>query len=193
MLPVEIKQLIENTPRKARKIAPPTELDAALEPLLIFQLNITKPKEESLSHQIKVNTPPIVRSFYDQHEKELLNILKYVQTLGLVNAYYPLDFDLLAEAAIKHYLWKSEHNFNAEELDLSNTLRKELKRRFVNRLKEPPWIAREWDELMAFMITGRHLDMGPLTAEHIEKEPSMPGEFKESCSKGKGREPVTAQ
>ena len=193
MLPEEIKQLIENTPGKERKIAPPTELDAAREPLLIFRLNITKPKDASLLHHIRVDTPPIVRSFHDQHEKELLNILKYVQTLGLVNAYYPLDIDLLAEAAIKHYLWKSEHNFKAEELDLSNTLRKELKRRFVNRLKEPPWIAREWDELMAFMITGRHLDMGPLTAEDMEKEQSMPGEFKESSSKGKGREPVTPQ
>ena len=78
MLPEEIKQLIENTPRKQRKIAPPTELDAGLEPLLIFQLNINKPNEESLLQHIKVDTPPIVRSFYDQHEKELLNILKYI-------------------------------------------------------------------------------------------------------------------
>ena len=140
-----------------------------------------------------MHTPPIVRSFYDQHEKELLHILKYVQTLGLVNAHHPLDIDLLAEAAIKHYLWKSEHNFKAEELDLSNTLSKELKRPFINRLKEPPWIASEWDELMAFMITGRHLDVGPLTAEDIENEQRMPGGFKELSSKGKGREPVTPQ
>ena len=143
MLPEEIKQLIENTTRKERMIAPPTELDAALEPLLIFQLKITKPKEESLLHHIRVDTLPIVRSFYDQHEKELLNMLKYIQTLGLVNAYHLLDIDLLAEAAIKHYLWKSAHNFKAEELDLSNTLSKELKRPFVNGLKDPPWIARE--------------------------------------------------
>ena len=193
MLPEEIKQLIENTPREERKIAPPTEVDAALEPLLIFQLNITKPNEESLLHHIRIDTPPIVRSFYDQHEKKLLNILKDVQTLRRVNAYHPLDIDLLAEAAIKHYLWKSEHNFKAEELHLSNTLRKELKRPFVNRLKEPPWIAREWDELMAFMITGRHLDVGPLTTEDIEKEQRMPVGFKELSSKGKGREPVTPQ
>ena len=67
-------------------------------------------------------------------------------------------------------MWKSEHNFNTEELDLSNTLSKELKRPFVNRLKKPPWLDKEWDELMAFMITGRHLDVGPLTAAVIEKE-----------------------
>ena len=121
MLPGDIKQLIENRPRQERNIAPPTDLDSALEPLLIFQLNITKPKEESLLQHNRVDTPPIVRSFYDQHEKELLDIHKYIQTLRLVNAYHPLDIDLLAEAAIKHYLCKSEHNFKAEELDLSNT------------------------------------------------------------------------
>ena len=46
---------------------------------------------------------------------------------------------------------------------------------------------------MACMITSRHLDVGPLTAEDIEKEQSIPGGFKESSSKGKGREPVTPQ
>ena len=48
MLPEEITELIENTPRKEAKITTPTELDAALDPALIIQFNITKPKEESL-------------------------------------------------------------------------------------------------------------------------------------------------
>ena len=138
MLLEEIKHLIENTPHKERKITPATELETALEPTLILQFNITKPMEESLLHHIHVHTPPIVRSFYDQHEKELLNILKYVQTLGFVNAYHPLDIDLQAEAAVKHYFWETEQNFKAEELDLSNTLSKELKRLFVNRVKDLP-------------------------------------------------------
>ena len=43
------------------------------------------------------------------------------------------------------------------------------------------------------MITSRHLDVGPLTADDIEKEQRMPGGYKESSSKGKGREPVTPQ
>ena len=83
-----------------------------------------------------MDTLPIVRTFCYQHKTELVTILKYVQTLGLVNAYHPLDIDLLAEAAVKHYIWKTEHNFQAEELDLRNTLSKELKRPFVNRLTE---------------------------------------------------------
>ena len=108
-----------------------------------------------------------------------------------MNAYHPLDIDLLAEAAVQHYLSKTEHNYKAEELDLSNALSKELKRAFVNRLKEPPWMAREWDVVMAFMITGCLLDVRPLTAEVIEQEQGMPGGFEESSSKGQGREPVT--
>ena len=46
---------------------------------------------------------------------------------------------------------------------------------------------------MAFMITGCHLYVGPLTAEDIVKEQRIPGGFKESSRTGKGREPVTPQ
>ena len=46
---------------------------------------------------------------------------------------------------------------------------------------------------MAFMITGRHLNVGPLIAEDIENEQRTSGEFNTSSSKGKGREPVTPQ
>ena len=104
MLPEEIKQLIENISRKESKITTPTELNTAPEPALMSQLNITKAKKHSLLHHMRVDTPPIVRTLYDKQEKELLHILRYVQTLGLVNAYHPLDVDLLAEAAVKHYL-----------------------------------------------------------------------------------------
>ena len=193
MLAAAIKQLIQNTPRKHSKIISLTELDTALEPPLLFQYHISKPKEDRLLHYMRVYTPPIVRTFYDQDEQERVNILTYVQTLGLGNTYHPLDIDLLAEAAVKHYLQKTEHNFKEEELDLRNTLSNELKRLFVYRLKEPTCIAREWDELMAFMITGRYLYVGPLTAKDIERVQGMPGVFKESSSKGKEREPVTLQ
>ena len=46
---------------------------------------------------------------------------------------------------------------------------------------------------MAFMITGGHLDVELQTAEDIKKAQGMPGGFKESYSKSKGREPVTPQ
>ena len=76
---------------------------------------------------------------------------------------------------------------------MRNTCTKEQKRAFVNRLKEPLWIAREWDKVMAFMISGRHLDVGLLITEDMENERGMAGGCEESSSKGKGREPVTRQ
>ena len=103
MLPEEIKQVIKNTQFKESKITTPTELDAAVEPLCIFQFNITKPKEESLLHYIQVYTPPVVQTFHDQHDNELPNILMYVQIQGLGNAHHTLDIDLLPEPAVKHY------------------------------------------------------------------------------------------
>ena len=121
MCSVEIKQPIENRPCQDRKVAPPTDLDAALESNLIFQCNVNKAKAESLLHNIQVETPPIARSYYDQHDKELLNILKYVQPLGMVNTYHQLDIDLVAETVAKHYFCDTMHNFKAQELDLNNT------------------------------------------------------------------------
>lgn len=43
---------------------------------------------------------------------------------------------------------------------------------------------------MCYMITARHLDVGPLTAEDIAKEQGMTGRFKESTCKSEGRVPV---
>ena len=118
------------------KFPTPTELDAEPGPPPISQYHITQPKNESLSNHIQVDSAPIVRTFYDQHEKHLVNIHKSVQTVWLVNGYHAQDIDMLAEAAVKHYLYKTEHNFKAEELDLSNILSKQLKRPFLNGLNE---------------------------------------------------------
>lgn len=115
MLSDHIQQLIENKLRKERQTTSSTELNAGLEPTPIFQFLLTKLQEHSLLHHICIDTQPIVRPFYNQCEKELRDMLQYVQRLGLVNAYHLLDIDLLAEAAGKHYCWKTEHNIKAEE------------------------------------------------------------------------------
>ena len=86
MLPDEITQLIENTRNNERQITSLMELDAVLEPYLVMQFNVTQPEKESLLHYMRVNTPPTIGSFYDQHEKELVNILKYIQPPVLVNS-----------------------------------------------------------------------------------------------------------
>ena len=81
-----------------------TKHDTTLDRRLIFPVTFTKPKEDRLLYAIRMDTRPSVRTYYNQHEKELLNILKDVQSLGLVNAYHPLEIESLAAAAVKHYL-----------------------------------------------------------------------------------------
>lgn len=124
-------------------MATPTELDRAILPTLIWQLNITKRREACLLHHIRVHTRPIVGPFYEQHEETLYKIFKHVQTLGPLHAYHPLGIDSLAEAAVKQYGWKTKHTFKPETSDLCNTLSKELKGPFVNSLKVLHWIAKE--------------------------------------------------
>ena len=111
MLPEEINQLIANIPSHERKTTSPTEVNEVLEPPLILQLHINKPKHERLLHHMRMYTPPMGRTLHNQHEKELRNILKYIQILGLVHAYDPRDGYLLAEPAVKHYVWKTQYNF----------------------------------------------------------------------------------
>lgn len=48
-----------------------------------------------------------------------------------------------------------------------------------------------WDNV--FMITGRHVDVRPLTAEDTEKEQRMPAGLQESYSEGDVGEPATPQ
>ena len=92
-----------------------------------------------------------------------------MQILGLVNPCHLLEIALLAEAAFKHYVWTTNNDFKAEKLDLSNMFSEEFKHPFVNRLKQPLGIPREWDELIAIRITGGHLAVGPLTTVDREK------------------------
>lgn len=58
-----------------------------------------------------------------------------------------------------------------------------MKRPFGNLRKEPRWIAREWDELIAFIITGRCLYVGPLTAEDIDKGKEYPVDSRNRLAK----------
>ena len=91
-----IFDLIEDTSCAARKIASAIACEVAPETIIILQFNIPKPREECLSHHIRVYIPPMVRSFHKQLEKELLHILAYVQILELVNVCHSLDIDVLA-------------------------------------------------------------------------------------------------
>lgn len=54
-------------------------------------------------------------------------------------------------------------------------------------------MAREWDDLMALMLTDRHVDLESLTADNIVKEQVEPVESKKSSRKAKGHQPIILQ
>ena len=100
---------------------------------------------------------------------------------------------MLAEEAAKHYFSKTEQHCKEQELDISHALCKELQRLLVNQGKEQLTMAREWDELMALLLTDPHVDMELLTADNIVKEQVEPIESKKSSGKAKDRQPMILQ
>jgi hypothetical protein len=61
--------------------------------------------------------------------------------------------------------------------------------------KEPYWVIKEWDEMIAFALYGCHLDLGQHTVTDWDKPTdTMPGSFQRTPkpkSAGKGKEPAT--
>ena len=96
-------------------------------------------------------------------------------------AFHPTDIQLMMEAAGKHYLWKTTYPFKDKDLDLSAVIDREFKRPPRIPGKEPHWIIQQWDELIAFMTIGRHLE---LTTEGIEDVANLTGKYPK-ISKGK--------
>lgn len=74
--------------------------------------------------------------------------------------------------------------FKVVELDVYNTLRKKLNHTFLNHLKHLPYIARQCEKLVAWMITVHHLCIGSRSAADIEKEEGMAGRFEQSPRTG---------
>jgi len=124
-------------------------------------------------------------------------MLAYTQRLGLAQEYHDEDIKLLLEAVVKHYVWKeTNYPFVETELDWKAVFQKELKKPVVPLGKEPHWVIKEWDEIMAFALCGRHLQLRTHTVEDCDKPvDTMPGSFQgtpEPKSKGEGTIPTTA-
>jgi len=97
-------------------------------------------------------------------------ILVYIQSLGLVQEYHDEDIKLLLEAVGKHYLQKkSNYPFVETELDLNAFFVEELKKPVVPLGQEPHWVIKEWDEIMAFTLYGRYVQLGTHAVKDWEK------------------------
>jgi len=148
------------------------------------------------SNEYQWYTPPAPQSFWKKESQRIDEILAYTQRLGLAQEYHDEDIKLLLEAVGKHYLWKeTNYPFLETELDLKAVFQKELKKPIVPLGKEPHWVIKEWDEIMAFALCGRHLQLVTHTVEDCDKPvDTMPGSFQRTPkpkSKGKGTIPTT--
>jgi len=82
----------------------------------------------------------------------------YIQRLGLVQEYHDKDIKLLLDAVEKHYLWKeTNYLFIETELDSKAVFHRELKKPIFTLEEELHLVMKEWNEIMAFGLGGRHL------------------------------------
>jgi len=67
---------------------------------------------------------------------------------------------------MKHFLWKTTIEFQSEEFELTSILSKQRKKPYIAPTMGPHWVLKEWDELMAFMLCGTHLERKAHTLEN---------------------------
>ena len=99
---------------------------------------------------------------------QIHDILTFTQTLGCLHCVHPKDIQLLLEATTKYYLWNTTIPFESEDLELTTVLMERLKRPKISQLTEPPWVLKEWDDIMSFILCGYHLLL-----------PVVPGQFED--------------
>ena len=71
---------------------------------------------------------------------------------------------MLLEAVTKHVLVHSEYPFRENNLELRAYINKGLKKQLVTIHKELHWVLQNWNDIMAFMMCGTHLDREVYTA-----------------------------
>ena len=76
----------------------------------------------------------------------------------MAQEFHSEDIQLLLEAVTKHFLWHSEYPFQENDLELRAYISKALRKPTVPINKKPHWVLQNWDDIMAFMIGGTHLD-----------------------------------
>jgi hypothetical protein len=193
MLPEEIQKLVDVTPRKPRRII--QSFEEVLHTPINYSIEVLKPNEESRLTEWKFDCPPAPELFWKSVKDNLENIVLYTQQLGMAQEYHPEDIKLLLEAVTKHFLWGEEYPFQESDLELKAYISKSLKKPQVPINKEPHWVLQNWDDIMAFMMCGTHLDrevhtVGDLTdpvQEGIGSYPQTP----KGKGKGSGRTPKT--
>ena len=89
-----------------------------------------------------------------------------MQQVGIAQEFNSKDIKLLLEAVTKH-LWHSESSLEDNDLQLKAYIRKALRKPTIHINKAPYCVLHHWDDIMAFMMHGTHLDKEVHTAEDL--------------------------
>ena len=76
----------------------------------------------------------------------------------MAQEFHSADIRLLLEALTKHFLWHAEYPFHEKDLELGAYISKALRKPTVAINKEPHWVLQNWNNIIACMMCGTHLD-----------------------------------
>jgi len=97
-----------------------------------------------------------------------------MQMFGDLHCFHPNDIQVLLEATTKHSLGNTTIPFESKDLELTTVLMERLNPPKIPQLTEAHWVLKEWDDIMAFMLSGQDLLL-----------PIVPGQFEDPPIIGK--------
>ena len=156
MLPEEIQRLVDTTPRKPRPII--QSFEKALHAPVGYLIKVSKPNAESHSTEWEYDCPVAPDVFWKSVKEDIQDIVTYTQQLGMSQEFHVDDIKLRLEAVTKHFIWHSEYAFQEKDLQLRAYISKALRKPMLPIYKEAHWVLQNWDNIMAFMMCGTHLD-----------------------------------
>ena len=194
MLLEEIQRLVDTTLRKPRRIV--QMFEEALHSPVEYSIKVSKPNDESRLTEWEYDCPAALDMFWKSVKEDIQDIVMYTEQLGMAQEFHSEDIKLLLEAVTKYFLWHSEYPFQDHNLELKAYISKALKKPMVPINKEPYWVLQNWDDIMAFMMCGTHLDRKVHSAGHLSDLVQQGiGSYPQTSrnkSKGSGRVPKTS-
>ena len=134
--------------------------------------------------------------FWKSVTEDMQNVVTCTEQLGMAQEFQCEDVKLLLAVVTKHFLWHSEYPVQKNNLELRAYIIKALRKPMVLINKELHWVLQNWKDIIAFMMSGTHLDREVHTAEDLW-DPVQQGigsylQTLRNKAKGSGRAPKTS-
>ena len=186
MLPEEIQRLVNTTLRKLRRII--QIFEEALHALVGYSIKVSKPNVESRSTEWEYDCAVAPDVFWKSGKEAMQDIVTYTQQLGMAQEFHSEDIKLVLEAVTKYFLLYSEYLFQENDLELKAYMSKALRKPMLSIKNESDWVLQNWNNIMAFMMCGTHLDREVHTAgDSLDPVPQGIGSYPQTPgNKGKG-------